>query len=300
MARSRKSPIQTPVLAPVPDEQIKRELSELWSSEMLSSDSATKSQLKIWKALFRGISPKKLYETLQKEAGGNSTVNLELLYNKTDADEPEMQCTVFIDPKDAEKPIEKHAVKYTFAVPDDGASHDDIRLDSVRVRDSDQQGKRLLAGSLSKMVGMIKEQGTKNITTVAIQVGAYAWAKYGFRPADKEAWEELKEDIKMRIENGNPSTICMPYSWNTSGYAITDKAKKAIQKVLRSDEPADIIHLTELDEVVGKNGDHNITVGKALLLDAQWEGILPLDEKDRGYRQFLTYTGTAQEKDKKR
>lgn len=115
---------------------------------------------------------------------------------------------------------------------------------------------------LRQSMAAYKKMGVSSITLHAnIDVGGYAWARYGFTP-DKDSWERLKEDLGSFAQY-QPKTA----KWNHA------------RKLLKEDDPRAIWELADIP-----------TLGKRLLLKSDWTGGLNLKDKD-AMRRFTTYVG---------
>ena len=112
---------------------------------------------------------------------------------------------------------------------------------------------------LRKMYAVGKEAGMKSLKMVVTK-DPYLWAKRGFYPSSLEEWEKAKDLIKGR--------------YMSSG--ISQEVKDAIEVILKSDNPADMGKLVDLD------------IPKDLLKDLVWNGTLQFDDA-ASMEKFLTY-----------
>jgi len=175
-----------------------------------------------------------------------------------------------------------------FAIKNVGSST--AELSEARTLDQSNGISKKYLWSLSKT---LQEIGTKNLCLTAMQIGGYAWAKYGFLP-DSMGWSALQEQIRNRL-NENKKQI----KFRDENYYLSDAEIIAIDKVLKSnfnDLPVAFPQLTELNRPIDTIDGHKITVGKALLIDTGWQGILPLDENNPSFKRFKAYTAPSQER----
>jgi hypothetical protein len=120
--------------------------------------------------------------------------------------------------------------------------------------------KKLLAGN----VATYRELGLKHVETHAnIDVGGYAWAKYGYVP-DKGSWTNLKNDILQDKLEALPARLAADRPW--LGKLVNSSDPKAIWAI--ADSP----------------------YGKYFLLGSDWKGKLVFDDNDSMTR-FDAYVG---------
>jgi hypothetical protein len=126
-------------------------------------------------------------------------------------------------------------------------------------------GKKLLAGNIA----MYREIGLKHVDTFAnIDVGGYAWAKYGYVPT-RSAWSDIKEAINHRISISAPD--------------VQARVKAEVGPILKSADPKAIWVLADSKW------------GKTLLLGRSWEGRLNLKDAESMAR-FDAYVGRTSAK----
>lgn len=113
--------------------------------------------------------------------------------------------------------------------------------------------------------------GTGKIDIAAgLDVGAYAWARYGFVPSPT-SWSKLRDSIKTDVERGK--------------IKLAGETLQTVTDALASDDPRSIRVLAAIREPYG-----DTTVGKKLLLGREWSGSLDLNNEDdyAVYRQYIT------------
>jgi hypothetical protein len=134
------------------------------------------------------------------------------------------------------------------------------------------QGTGIAKKILSSQVETYKKLGLDGIEMHAnIDVGGYAWLKYGYTPSTPQDWQHLKRQVKRNLSK-------------TKG--ISKDARKKINSILDSPDPRASWLLSDLND---KTEDGK-SVAKSLLLGTEWEGELSL--KDNGsMERFNSYVG---------
>ena len=122
-------------------------------------------------------------------------------------------------------------------------------------------------------MGAYHALGVKNIKMTAnIDVGGYAWARYGFVPA---SWPTIKRALLKRLDaiqdgdfyikgnaqSGRKRRLVEP---------INSDAAILIRSILESKDPQTLWKIADL-----KIGDRSL--GKDLLLDTKWSGVMDLN-----------------------
>jgi len=118
---------------------------------------------------------------------------------------------------------------------------------------------RMALNYLRKMYAVGKEAGMKSLKMV-ITKDPYIWAKRGFYPSSLAEWEKAKDLVKGRYMSAG----------------LSQEVKDAIEAILKSDNPADMGKLVDLD------------IPKDLLKDLVWSGTLQFDDT-ASMEKFLTY-----------
>lgn len=115
-------------------------------------------------------------------------------------------------------------------------------------------------------LGVYRSLGVKKVIVYAnIDVGGYAWAKFGFLP-DRNGWDRLRKRVRRKLASSD----------------FSPEIKDRVNALLENDDPRSLWVLSDL-----KAGDQN--VGKELLLGTDWWGELPLDESADQYRRCIAY-----------
>ena len=133
-------------------------------------------------------------------------------------------------------------------------------------------GKQIFSSSLD----LYDHLGVNSIAVHAnLDIGGYAWARYGFTPG-KEVWNrELKEKIKSRLSS-------LPKSINE-----TTPGVRVIRKLLESADPSAFGAIAELRDKVVFYGKQ-YTLGQVLLRGTDWKGSLELSDTSK-YAQVRAY-----------
>jgi GNAT superfamily N-acetyltransferase len=150
---------------------------------------------------------------------------------------------------------------------------DSLFLDKLALAEADQStgvAKHYMQGlyTLASDLGLKKMQLTANM-----ELGGYAWAKYGFRP-NLAQWDALKKDVWLALQ-GNVTVTLLP-----------DEVKLALTAIMQSNDPAMIYLLAD----IGYKLENGITLGQQALATHLWEGELDLGDSEAVTR-FLTYIG---------
>lgn len=147
-----------------------------------------------------------------------------------------------------------------------------MRLEMLALGEADQ-GIGLVQKYMQRLYNLSSDLDIAQMELTAnMELGGYAWAKYGFRPKLSQ-WEALKKDIRKGFRSGVDVS------------AMNPDAKLAMQAILESPDPASIYVLADM--AVPLSGT---PIGEKLLAGTSWDGELPLDDSEAMVR-FLTYVG---------
>ena len=139
---------------------------------------------------------------------------------------------------------------------------------------------------LGAAVDLLRKMGVETLTTRTEQVGGYAWAKYGFVPADAYTWENFKSAMTSAVR-GNFLVF------KGEDYDVTLE-RPLIRRFLAMDfsELADSFCdlVSGLNRKIGEVNGKRLNVGMALLMNTTWDGILRLDDNDKNFQRFKRYT----------
>jgi hypothetical protein len=124
--------------------------------------------------------------------------------------------------------------------------------------DEKYQGMGIAKQALRSSIDMYQRLGMGEVSLYAdIDVGGYAWSKYGFLP-DVDAWNQLRRNLKSQFANR--------VKYNT--YELDEKLVDAVNAALDSEDPRAL-------RLVASN-----KLGKELLLGSFWKGTLDLTKTD--------------------
>lgn len=131
--------------------------------------------------------------------------------------------------------------------------------------------KRIFVNSLK----LYEHLGVERITlTAGLEVGGYAWARYGFKPDSKKSLRELYDKVRE----------------NLGRLDISTRSRDLVSRLMRSDDPKTVWALSDLDMMVTDYWGERMKLGKALLLGTTWDGELDLkDEESRvRFQQYVS------------
>lgn len=149
-------------------------------------------------------------------------------------------------------------------------------LDSLAMAEVDQ-GRGIAKKYMQRLYNLSSDLGMEKIELSAnMELGGYAWAKYGFRP-DLKQWEALKKDIWKGLNSG------------VEIKKLPEEARFALQAVLQSPDPAMIYFLSDI-VVPTSTG---VALGEQALAGTLWHGELNFNDEEAMTR-FLTYIGELQ------
>lgn len=194
------------------------------------------------KELFRGLdlSPQELWLSLTKHDKGED-LNLSWQLGR----EKDTRCTVGVDL------IERQ---------EGGRNVRSFHVPGTRLP-AEAQGKGLGKTLLSNTLSLARHLGAEKIDLEAgMDVGGYAWAKFGFQLAD--SGEDLNRAVAEKM-----STL-----------ELDQATQKQVAKILESPDPKRVWQLADLSTEVMVEG-RPLKLGKALLLGSQWKATLPLDDQ---------------------
>lgn len=147
------------------------------------------------------------------------------------------------------------------------AHHDYLSLDYGK------QGSGIAKNLLANQVELYHRLGMNSVETYAdIDVGSYAWAKYGFEPVDEAAWSRVADKAKRRLQQHEAS-------WD-----IDPRDAAVVKKILDAKDPRAIWDLVD-SQFKLRGGD---SVAKNLLFDNGWDAHLDLYDQDNMSR-FHSY-----------
>ena len=130
------------------------------------------------------------------------------------------------------------------------------------------QGEGIGKYLLQRHIDTYNKLGINNVKLTAnIDIGGYAWAKYGFVP-NKWGWSSVASKARGRAQNLLKSG------------EIDKDTYDSVKQLTLSDDPRSIHDLSDLSQRVNTDEDGETTLGKALLLGQSWDGQLNLKDPD--------------------
>jgi hypothetical protein len=173
------------------------------------------------------------------------------------------------------------SMKRLYSLDENGnkiVEHDHFELDP------NHQGKHLAKHILHNSMKLYKKMGIHSIHTFAnIDVGGYAWAKYGFYPNRKSQLEYVQKQVHNRIGSDDKGHYVKTHGEHEY---IPHEHANHIHKLLKSKDPKSIYHLADMSHKM-KDGK---SLGNHLLRGSNWHAHLPLHDKDAMHR-FHSYIG---------
>jgi hypothetical protein len=134
------------------------------------------------------------------------------------------------------------------------------------------QGQGLSKRILSANMRFYEAHGFERIETMAIDAGAYTWARYGFVP-DAEWWPRLVKQIEPNLEQARID-------------GLPEEAYKDVMTLLESRNPRAIWQIADARTPV--NG---VPLGEKLLNGTEWHGSFSLNDPEMMER-FRNYVAT--------
>jgi hypothetical protein len=240
-----------------------------------------------WNQILPDISPKQFHERIV-QGTGDDTVRVEF-----DRETREIETRPFEGMKKKEgyglSLRHEHVIndRMNFHIGDDG------QLFMSRT-DFKEGGAHTAKRYLRTAAEMFKEQNYPSIELTTAHVGGYAWAKFGFRPKDESEWNELRWCIKDRVKRGLFSSTVR---YDEQNHSLNKAEVKIIEKIVDPNSTADMLNTCTdtLNRTLYRKDGHAITVGKALLFSQHWSAALPLDDNDKAYQRFMTYTASGRD-----
>lgn len=140
------------------------------------------------------------------------------------------------------------------------------------------QGKGLAKEVLRGQFEVYKKLGVTRVELDAnINIGGYAWAKYGFKPTNVRGWTHLRERLRSELQF---------LADNRTRYkelsSITDADLDAVEALLLNDDPRAVWALADMKTPSG------VEIGKKLLIDSSWRGAIDLNDA-AAMRRFNAY-----------
>jgi hypothetical protein len=153
---------------------------------------------------------------------------------------------------------------------------DSFGLDYMTMAPGDNPDK-LFKKYMQRVYNLASDLGVKHIALTAnMEVGGYAWAKYGFRPSTLSQWESLKRDVVKGLKKSGSLSRLDP------------DLMQAFKAIMASADPASVFFLSDLSLPVAGGR----AFGEAALSGTLWEGLLSLSDEEAVTR-FLTYLGAS-------
>ncbi len=133
------------------------------------------------------------------------------------------------------------------------------------------RGTGAVPAMLSNQVDLYKKMGLSEVRLGAnIDVGSYAWAKYGFVPKTQGDWDHLRGRTGVGQD------------WQQMKPHVDPDQAEHVDRILSDPDPHAIWDLADVPYKApqGWGRDENTTIGKALLMNKSWSGKLDLNGAD--------------------
>ena len=151
-------------------------------------------------------------------------------------------------------------------------SHDYQTMESRLGADSAKvQGGGKCAAMFTKSLDIYDNMGIKKVSVHAnIDVGGFAWARYGFVP-DQPSWNGIKTHVRNRMVRLEPGV------------------QSAVKKILSSSDPKAIRQLAAI-----KTKHEGQPIGSYLLKNSDWYGTIDMEDNE-AYSLTREYSGKRRE-----
>lgn len=145
--------------------------------------------------------------------------------------------------------------------------------------DADVQGRGIAKDLLANSLRLYDLAGIGSIhLTAGLDVGGYAWAKYGFLPSPGRATRDLFSRIGGRLASLD---------------GVSETSRQVVQRLLQSEDPKALWTISDLDGVTAMRQGRRMPLGKALLLGTTWKGVMHLDNPNARAR-FNNYISSEE------
>lgn len=133
------------------------------------------------------------------------------------------------------------------------------------------QGAGIAKKVISNQMETYKNLGLEKVELHAnIDVGGYAWLKYGCLP-DEKGWNELRETIRKKVSRIK---------------GVSKETKEKVKAIASSNDPRAAWLLSDIQD----KSDGGKSVAKMLLMKTGWDGTLALNDP-RAMERFNSYVG---------
>ncbi len=142
------------------------------------------------------------------------------------------------------------------------------------------QGQGIAKDLLANSMRLYDMAGIGSIhLTAGLDVGGYAWAKYGFLPTSGRATRDLFSRIGGRLANLD---------------GVSETSRQVVQRLLQSEDPKALWAISDLEGVTAERHGQRLPLGKALLLGTTWKGVMNLDDPQARARfnNYISQTNT--------
>ncbi|ASM75891.1 hypothetical protein VITFI_CDS1532 [Vitreoscilla filiformis] len=163
------------------------------------------------------------------------------------------------------------------------------RLDLLELPEA-MQGAGVVKRLMSALVPEYQRMGMRRIELIAnLDVGGYAWARYGFAPVPKTgtfAYSRGVDPLALLAQQTLPAVARQELADFQSAFDALQDDNRWVRDLLSVDTPALNVILAGVPEYAHMPG--GVTLMKALLMGSAWEGMLPFDDA-LAMRHFWSY-----------
>lgn len=234
-----------------------------------------------WQKYLPDITPRQLHDSFAKAAGPENNIQMTVTLSPGYRPHIEIRHNSSWHSGDRDNIILFHITK-----------NHTVELNRLFLNAPDQ-GKHLAKRYLETAATLFKEKMDCNrMELKTTGVGNYAWAKYGFCPDTKLDWRKATIYLRRHLSDDHDAVLFKGHR-----YPITPAEKRSIETVIATElagAPTRFPQLTELNRVIGHYDGKPLTVGKALLLEVNWKGALPLKEGHPSYERFMAYAAPVE------
>lgn len=263
----------------IDEQQYQQEMAQLegyLSTSRFGDDENSFVGAKEWQQIFGDISPRDLFTRFQFPQGSEDIAYV-LIETFPESGYSDLRLKQNIN---FDNGLSDGGIR--FRISDDHQ----MKLTDFAIR-SNLQGQNLGKHYMAAAAQLGIDMEIPSISLTALNLGSYAWAKYGFYPEDGEEWFDIISGIADRI---NPDG---QINYNGVFYDAPEEVSfiQTLYSIKRTDPSQALTAITDLNRVLTEEDGRPITVGKALLIEQEWHGILPLDESSPAFQRFASYTG---------
>jgi hypothetical protein len=164
------------------------------------------------------------------------------------------------------------------------ASHDGFVIQGEGKGKGEGIGKKVLRAQFDEYerMGVTKVKVHANI-----DVGGYAWARFGFVPTQR-SWDKLRESLKYWVNADEATSDALGNSY--PALHLPKAQRRALTEVLDNPDPKGLWKIADARWKLPDSRQGTRNIGKEILMERDWEGEIRLDDPDAMAR-FNHYVG---------